>query len=155
MTNIDDASRDGGYRGIGRTRVWAWRITDRPAGALVSAGLREFPDGSSDQEVANRIMESVRGEHPHGALGMHLWVQVPPSGEVQSVPWDSDRDPHGGDPVPPDASAFLYAGPGEEAAAQARAAAVVDALRRHDSAASVAAKVATNAVARLSKADER
>ncbi|RPK56201.1 hypothetical protein EES43_24475 [Streptomyces sp. ADI96-02] len=142
-------------------RTYAWRITDQtPERAVLAAGFTSFDEPLAEWDAAGPIVASFRKEHPDvGAVDIWVWIKDSPfnAADDHLIPWVSDRDPHGNDPVPSDAARYSY-GPtvGEDPAGRARADVLAAALSRYDAALGhVAARTALNVAARLADLAER
>ncbi|WP_330449753.1 hypothetical protein [Streptomyces anulatus] len=133
-------------------RTYAWRITDRDSrGPLLAAGFASFDEPLDDWEASEPIVNAFRKEHAAGTVSIQLWLEEHFLPAGFPVAWESDRDPHGTDPVPSDAAAYTYDPPvDEDPADRARADALAAALKGHDEAVGrVAVETARNAVAAL------
>ncbi|MEV6426020.1 hypothetical protein [Streptomyces sp. NPDC051662] len=139
-------------RPVTTDRTWAWRITDQtPERARLSTGLQTFAETVPEWEVADRIVDAVRRQHPAcGVLDVLLWMEDSPLGSDNDhlSPWESDRNPYGDDRAPADAAVFAYSAPDDRApAARTRADNLAAALNRYDEAATRIKVAAVNAVA--------
>ncbi|MDQ0694237.1 hypothetical protein [Streptomyces sp. W4I9-2] len=134
-------------------RTYAWRITERDQGrTLLAAGFTSFDTPLVEWDAAPVIVDQFREEHPDaGTVTIDLWLKedwlpadLPPA-------WESDRDPHGTDPVPCDAAGYSYDPTvDEDPDDRARADNLAAALKGHDEAVGrVAVETAENAVAAL------
>lgn len=133
-------------------RIYAWRITDRDSrGPLLAAGFTSFDESLAEWDAAPVIVDEFREGHAAGTVSIQLWVKEHFLPAGFPVAWESDRDPHGTDPEPSDAAAYIYDPPvDEDPADRARADALAAALKGHDEAVGrVAAETAKNAVAAL------
>ncbi len=138
-------------------RTYAWRITDRDSrGPLLAAGFTSFDEPLDEREAAQLIIDEFREEHAAGTVSIQLWLKEHFLPAGFPVAWESDRDPHGTDPEPSDAAAYIYDPPvDEDHGDRARANALAAALKGYDGAVGrVAAETARNAVAALGNRDD-
>ncbi|MGC5534251.1 hypothetical protein [Streptomyces sp. SR-10] len=137
--------------------TYAWRITDRDShGPLLAAGFTSFDKPLAAWEASEQIAAQFRKEHDAGTVSIQLWLKEHFLPADFPVAWESDRDPHGTDPDPSDAAAYIYDPPvDEDPDDRARADALTAALKGYDDAVGrVAAETAKNAVAALGDRDD-
>ncbi|MER8237374.1 hypothetical protein [Streptomyces sp. NPDC094049] len=132
-------------------RMWAWRAIDRADhDRKVASGLQEYPAELEEvPDVADLVRQAAREAHPDRPdLAVGLWpLESWASPASLALAWPSDRDPHGDDPIPPDARMFRA-----REQRDARAQALAAALRQYDNTkAHIAVEAARRATARLTE----